>query len=137
KSCTCKICNRKAEESDRHSNKLYPCGRLVRRHSFNGKIVQEGGNPPDEYDISAHSAKVPVTGFGRLKSNGCKFLRIDTRTKEEVIYELLVDDCGGKEFKPSLILSIYGGAKYFTMTEKLEKVIVQGIIYASTSASNQ
>ncbi|CAF1149147.1 unnamed protein product [Rotaria sordida] len=142
KSRTCKIYNRQAGESDQHSDKLCPCDRLVRRHSFKEKSVQEieklinpDWQPPDEYDISAHSAKVPVTVFGRLKSNGCKFLRIDTRTKEEVIYELLVDDCGGKKFKPSLILSIYGGAKYFTMTEKLEIEIIRGISDATTSAN--
>ncbi len=50
------------------------------------------------------------------------------------VYNLLLEDCGRK--KPALILSVYGGAKYFTMTEKLEKEIIRGIIDAATTAGN-
>jgi hypothetical protein len=48
------------------------------------------------------------------------------------VYNLLLGNCGGK--KPALILSVYGGAKYFTMTEKLEKEIIRGIVDAATTA---
>jgi hypothetical protein len=51
-----------------------------------------------------------------------------------VVYNLLVADCGGQNHKPALILSVYGGAKYFIMTEKLQKEIIRGIIDAATTA---
>jgi len=49
----------------------------------------------------------------------------------EHIVQLLIDDCNGK---PNLIMSIYGGAKYFTMTERLEKEFIRGIVDAATMA---
>jgi hypothetical protein len=48
------------------------------------------------------------------------------------LFQLIVEHCGGQ--KPALILSVYGGAKYFTMTERLEKEFIRGVIDAATMA---
>jgi hypothetical protein len=138
KSRTCRIYNRQPRISDNDLDKLCPCGRLVRRHSFEGGSLQANAekqnnsnwNPPVKFK-NAHSTTIPVTIFGTIKSNGCKFIRLDAESNMSVVYNLLVDDCGGEDHKPTLILSVYGGAKYFIMTEKLEKEI---IIDAATTA---
>ncbi|CAF4188401.1 unnamed protein product, partial [Adineta steineri] len=83
-----------------------------------------------------HSAIVPVTIYGTLKSTGptgCKYIRLSLQTPTDLIYELLLGDCEKK--KPTLILSVYGGAKYFTMTEKPEKEIIRGIIDAAATSN--
>jgi hypothetical protein len=82
KSCTCKIYNRQAGTSD-NSDTSCACGRLVRRHSFDGECIQpkEGDPkrhkwfPPQRLKLDYRSTDVPVTVFGRLKPNGCKFIR--------------------------------------------------------------
>lgn len=143
-SATCQIYNQRAKFSSKDSNRLCCCGRLVRCHSFDGESLHAYANkshdnkwsPPKIFKPQNHTVSVPVTIFGRLKSDGCKFIRIDDQSDMKVIYDLLVDDCGGKEHRPSLILSVYGGAKYFTMTEKLAKEIIRGIIDAATTAGN-
>jgi hypothetical protein len=135
---TCKIYNRKPQVRENDSP-VCPCGRLVRRHSFTGSSVQSeklnNSNPqwthPKSFK-SASSIAVPLTVFGRLKPTDCKFIRLDDQTDMGCVYNLLLGDCGRK--KPALILSVYGGAKYFTMTEKLEKEIIRGIIDAATTA---
>ncbi|CAF1016322.1 unnamed protein product [Adineta steineri] len=140
KSCTCKIYNRQVSPSSNDNDKSCCCGRLIRCHSFNGisllpKIKNNGEtewNPPDHFGIRVHSTKVPINVFGRIKSTDCKFVRVDIRSKLNDIYNLLVDDCGGVEHKPSLILSVYGGAKYFLVPEKLEKEIIRGIVDAAS-----
>jgi hypothetical protein len=135
---TCKIYNRKVQVPENDTS-VCPCGRLVRCHSFNGISLQsEAANdrkpqwtPPETFE-SVSSTAVPPTVFGRLKPTDCKFIRLDDQTRMGCVYDLLLEDCGRK--KPALILSAYGGAKYFTMTEKLEKEIIRGIIDAATTA---
>jgi hypothetical protein len=142
KSRTCKIYNRQARTPSSDLDTACPCDRLIRRHSFDGKCLQpktENGvnpvwNPPNKFRDLVDSTSVRVNIFGRLQPTDCKFLRIDKRSKMEDIYSLLLDDCGGDKHKPALILSVYGGAKYFTMTEKLEKEIIRGIVDAASAA---
>ncbi len=143
KSCNCKIYNRQPRITDNDLDQSCSCGRLVRSHSFDGESLQaeadKGKNhnwkPPIEFE-SAQSAVVPVTIFGTLEPTNCKFIRLDYQANVSIVYNLLVDDCGGKNHKPALILSVYGGAKYYVMTEKLEKEIIRGIIDAATTAGN-
>ncbi|CAF1197338.1 unnamed protein product [Adineta steineri] len=141
---TCRIYNRQVQTPRDDANNKCCCGRLVRRHSFDdpnnislsaNKENAKVPNSPQQFK-PIHSTIVPVTTYGTLKSTGsigCKYIRIDHQTHMERIYELLVNDCGGT--KPGLILSIYGGAKYFTMTEKLEKEIIRGIIDAAATSN--
>ncbi|CAF3716629.1 unnamed protein product [Adineta steineri] len=141
---TCKIYNNTEQIPENDPNKECCCGRLVRNHSFDDlhkKSLNTNNenadipNPPKEFK-RMHTTTVPVTIYGTLKSNGsidCKYVRIDYQSQMESIYDLLVKDCGCT--KPALILSIYGGAKYFTMTEKMEKEIIRGIIDAAAMSN--
>ncbi len=143
KSRTCCIFNNKSSFPN-EPDRLCPCDRMIRRHSFIGdclesKAAAEPGNettewqpPPKFLDNNTHSTKVPIDVFGTLKPIGCKFLRIDARLKIIDLFQLIIEDCRGQ--KPALILSVYGGAKYFTMTERLEKEFIRGIIDAATMA---
>ncbi|CAF0977303.1 unnamed protein product [Adineta steineri] len=150
---TCRIYNRQIQTSRDDANKKCCCGRLVRRHSFDGicLLLKANNNNTETPNINndnaetanspkvfrhQHSTTVPVTIYGTLKSTGsigCKYIRIDNQLPMKPVYSLLVKDCGGK--KTALILSIYGGAKYFTMTEKLEKEIIRGIIDAAATSN--
>jgi hypothetical protein len=137
---TCCIFNNKSRCPD-EPDKLCPCKRMIRRHSFTGESVEDKARargdtawrPPDEFPHDkTHSARVPINVFGILKPTGCKFLRIDNRVQVKDLFQLILEDCQGQ--KPALVISVYGGAKYFTMTEKLEKEFIRGVIDAATMA---
>lgn len=136
---TCKVYNTQLQNSPHDQNTTCVCGRLVQRHSFSGeshqwKAVREGNRQwqsPSEFRGLVDGIKVPIDVFGRLKSTNCKFVRISIQTKLKDIYDLLVADSKG--CKPKLVLSVFGGAKYFTMTERLEKEIIRGIVDAASA----
>ncbi|CAF1060452.1 unnamed protein product [Rotaria sordida] len=142
KSRTCCIYNTQPSNPENFGDKICPCGRMIRRHSFTSNSVEareakKGNtefNPPKEFpDDNKHSDAVSVNVFGTLQPSGCKFLRIDVRIPMKNIFKFIFEDCGKQ--KPALILSIYGGAKYFTMTERLEKEFIRGVIDAATVAN--
>jgi hypothetical protein len=128
---TCRIYNNLSRQGE--ENSVCPCGRLVRRHSFEGHCMQFWSElaPSDlEYD-EAFSAQVKLNTWG-IYPSGCKYLRCDYNTKIKDIYDLIVEDCGGK--KPPFIISVYGGAKYFSLSDRLEKEFMRGIIQTATTA---
>jgi hypothetical protein len=45
--------------------------------------------------------------------------------------QILLDDAGSKQ--PTLLISCYGGAKYFKMSDKLEKEFMDGIGQAAAT----
>ncbi|UJR29010.1 hypothetical protein I4U23_010228 [Adineta vaga] len=140
KSRTCSIFN---VNSNYHGepDKLCPCDRMVRRHSLVGECLQSKAaangstswEPPLKFlDNSTHSTKISINVYGTLKSDGCKFIRIDNRVPMKDVFQLILEDGGNQ--KPVLIISVYGGARYFTMTERLEKEFIRGVIDAATMA---
>ena len=144
KSRTCAIYNDKSEPRPSPADQRCCCGRLIRRHSFSGECLQPKENPngssewraPSEFlDDYEHSTKVDLSVYGTLNSNGCKFLRIDARIKSKDLFDLLVEDADNR--KPALIISVYGGAKYFVMTERLEKEFIRGVIDAAAMAGKE
>ncbi len=62
-----------------------------------------------------------------------QFIHCDINISEEKLYKFIHDDCNQQ---PHLIISIFGGAKYFKMNEHLEKEFMRGIIDAATTAGN-
>ncbi|CAF3913993.1 unnamed protein product [Rotaria sordida] len=71
--------------------------------------------------------------YNPYESSLTKFIRWDIKISEEKLYNFILKDC---EQKPNLIISIFGGAKYFTMNKRLEKEFMCGIIEAATTAGN-
>ncbi|CAF1359602.1 unnamed protein product, partial [Rotaria sp. Silwood1] len=139
KSRTCKVYNVQSKSHD-NPDELCPCGRMVRRHSFTDESLESKersqGNtewePKNQFLDTKYSVEVPINVYGILKPTGCKFLRIDSRLPMKDLYQLILENCDQQ--KPALILSVYGGVKYSTMTERLEKEFIRGLIHAATMA---
>jgi hypothetical protein len=148
RSRTCHIYNRCSKQPRTNPKQRCPCDRLIGRHSLDGACLEsqtldksEAWMPPKGFcDDKAHSCSVVVNVFGTLKPRDCKFLRIDNRfdpsTLNELydLYHLIVENCGGK--KPDLLLSVFGGAKYFTLTDQLRTEVVRDIIDIAARAGN-
>jgi hypothetical protein len=82
---------------------------------------------------TSNFTSVSITICERLKEDNPTFIQLDAQSDMSIVYDSLVGDCGKEKHEPTLILSVYGGAKYFIMTEKLEKEILRGIIEAATT----
>ncbi|CAF2202478.1 unnamed protein product, partial [Rotaria magnacalcarata] len=98
------------------------CGRLARLHSYDGdskiQFRQSKKWVADLADVT------PITVYGQL-SNGARFIRCDIEANPfETLAQLILDDVGNT---PKLIVSCYGGAAYFTMTDNLEREFMNGI----------
>jgi hypothetical protein len=128
---TCAIYNHLSRQGEENSE--CPCGRLVRQHSYEGYCRQTGDElfPIDSDYDEYSSAPVRLNTYG-IHPSGCKYLRCDIATDMEKIYDLIVGDCGGK--KPPFIISVYGGAKYFSLTDQLEKEFMRAIVHTATTA---
>ncbi|CAF5147771.1 unnamed protein product, partial [Rotaria magnacalcarata] len=102
---------------EQHQNEKCGYGRLKSSHSYEGQ--------PKSQNFGIF--------YNQYESRLTKFIRCDIREETEKLYKLIQDDCSQK---PHLIISIYGGAKYFQMNERLEKEFMRGIIEAATIAGN-
>ncbi|CAF4330588.1 unnamed protein product, partial [Rotaria magnacalcarata] len=100
---------------EQHQNEKCGYGRLKSSHSYEGQ--------PKSQNFGIF--------YNQYESRLTKFIRCDLREEAEKLYKLIQDDCSQK---PRLIISIYGGAKYFQMNERLEKEFMRGIIEAATIA---
>lgn len=135
RSVTCCIYNRNTRNK---TNEECQCRRLIRAHSYDGESIEEETlkktgqfTKPTIFKLS-HKKSQDLNVYGTLPTTGCKFLRMDAETDIELVYDLLSKDC---QNEPDFIISIYGGAKYFTLTERLEKGFIGGIISAASATS--
>ncbi|CAF3354679.1 unnamed protein product [Rotaria socialis] len=128
---TCKIYNR--ESRTNNSNDVCTCNRLAKRHSYDGKCMKADValTALELANGAIFTSQTALDCCGVLPS-GCKFIRCSEQTPPKLLYPLILADCGNK--KPSLIISVYGGAKYFMLTEKLEKEFMRGIVDVATIA---
>ncbi|CAM4822172.1 unnamed protein product [Rotaria magnacalcarata] len=128
---TCKIYNRKSRTND--SNDVCTCNRLAKRHSYDGKCMKDDVALTElELANGVIFTSQTALNYCGVLSSGCKFIRCSEQTPPKLLYPLILADCGNK--KPSLIISVYGGAKYFMLTEKLEKEFMRGIVDVATIA---
>ncbi|CAF3831458.1 unnamed protein product [Rotaria sordida] len=121
--------------SPQQQNDKCGCGRLKTSHSYAG-LPRPQRN--DNWNYATCSELIEDTkNFGILYNpyESCltKFIRCDFKAPAEKLYSLVHKDCNQE---PRLIISIYGGAKYFKMNERLEKEFMRGIIEAATTAGN-
>ncbi|UJR11208.1 hypothetical protein I4U23_015389 [Adineta vaga] len=129
KSRTCKIYVAHQEKD------LCQCGRLKSRHSYvtlHQGTLNENDDINTKWNEGKDTAAVDINIYGQLSSNGPKFVRCENRTKSVALYNLILNDCNNQ--KPNLLISAYGGARYFTLSERIEKDFVTGIIDLATRA---
>ncbi|UJR11905.1 hypothetical protein I4U23_016083 [Adineta vaga] len=140
RSRTCHIYNHRSRQPPDNPKQTCPCGRFIGRHSLTDACLEsEAGEtwiPPTKFDDNEiHSCQVMINVYGTLKPHGCNFLRMDNRINNDnlnELYYLILEDCGGK--KPSLIVNISGGAKYFVLKEQLQTEVVEDIIDIAAKA---
>ncbi|CAF1503971.1 unnamed protein product [Rotaria sordida] len=111
------------------------CGRLKRSHSYEGQPKSQSN---DNWNSESCSEQIEdMKNFGILYNSYAlcltKFIRCDIEAPAEKLYNLIHKD---RNKKPNLIISIFGGAKYFKMNERLEKEYMRGIIQAATTVGN-
>ncbi|CAF1536317.1 unnamed protein product, partial [Adineta steineri] len=131
-----KIKSRTCKTYVKHPEKeICQCGRLKPSHSYTTLHHLDLNERTDinvKWNEGRDSSSVPINVYGIRPSNGPKFIRCDNRTKPLSLYNLILNDC--KKQEPTLLISAYGGAKYFTLSERLEKDFVTGIIDLATRA---
>ncbi|CAF1475583.1 unnamed protein product, partial [Adineta steineri] len=131
-----KIKSRTCKTYVKHPEKeICQCGRLKPSHSYTTLHHLDLNERTDinvKWNEGRDSNSVSINVYGIRSSNGPKFIRCDNRTKLLPLYNLILNDC--KKQEPTLLISAYGGAKYFTLSERLEKDFVTGIIDLATRA---
>ncbi|CAF3973191.1 unnamed protein product [Rotaria sp. Silwood1] len=118
----------KKEENNVQPNAQCICGRIAREHSFNGdpKIKFRGA----QKWLPKLTIETDVTHYGQSKS-GARFIRCDVEKNTfETLFQIICDDVVNK---PKLIVSCYGGAQYFSMTDILEREFMNGIGQVATT----
>jgi hypothetical protein len=67
-----------------------------------------------------------------MPQNHAHYIRCDIETQPKILAQLMFDVWEVKE--PQLIMCIIGGAKYFKLSERLEREFIKGIIQAALKA---
>jgi transient receptor potential cation channel subfamily M protein 2 len=91
---------------------------------------------PKNWSFDKHTIADELTdGFGDIKfgSKGTysKFLRVEFNTHVESVISILFD-CW-KLYRPSIIISVTGGAKNFNVKSNLRNILKRGIVKAAVS----
>ena len=111
------------------------CGRLKATHSVTSipnAVLEERADNTKSWNEFRDSKKTEMKVYGVLPRNNAKFIRCDNRQRASVLYDLILGD--RNNHRPSLLISAYGGARYFTLSERLEKDFITGIIDLATRA---
>ncbi|CAF4433686.1 unnamed protein product, partial [Rotaria socialis] len=113
---------------DRSANEV-PCGckRLRREHSWD---ISNGTDP--RWRQEKHTRPAYNNAYGYIPNTHSHYIRCDIETQPSILAQLMYDVWKTK--KPKLIMCIIGGAKYFKLSERLEREFIKGIIQASLRA---
>lgn len=104
------------------------CKRLRREHSWDVNT-----DPKAKWDKEKHTRSAYNNAFGQIPDSTAKYLRCDIKTDPKVLSNFMFDIWKIKE--PQLIMCIIGGAKYFKLSERLEREFMKGTIRAALKAS--
>ncbi|UJR07956.1 hypothetical protein I4U23_012235 [Adineta vaga] len=144
---TCHLYSREEETNAKNTPDPCVCGRRLRFHSFEQNPLTNL-RESKSWEKFEHATEVPVSVYG-IWNNKTKFVRWDhtrttmnavtsttTENKEpktslSTMAEILKIDANNKN--PDLLISCYGGAKYFKMNDKLEKEFMEGIGLAAAT----
>lgn len=117
--------------SDRSRNNIQcGCNRLRREHSWD---VYDGDD--NVWDKTKHTSSAYNNAYGYTLNNHAKYIRCDIETEPRILAELMYNVWQVKE--PKLIMCIIGGAKYFKLSERLEREFMKGIIQAVLRAGRE
>ncbi|CAF1285987.1 unnamed protein product [Rotaria sordida] len=110
-------------------------GRLKKSNSYEGQSKSQSNDKWNSESCSVLIEGIKNVGvlYNPYESRSTKFIHCDIEISEEKLYKFIYDDC---KQQPHLIISIFGGTKYFKMNERLEKEFMRGIIDAATIAGN-
>ncbi|CAF0986831.1 unnamed protein product [Adineta steineri] len=143
---TCHIYSKKDSDNETVCTKRCLCGRHARRHSFE-KDAEINLRSDKDWEKARHATGAPVTVYGEWQDR-TKFIRWDyARVKQSEnstannnsnsltnfssLATMILADRNNR--KPDLLISCYGGAKYFKIDDKLEKQFKDGIGLAAAT----
>ena len=104
------------------------CKRLRREHSWD--VIDD---TKAKWDKKQHTIAAYNNAYGFIPETRAKYLRCDIQTDPKTLVKLLFNVW--KVNQPQLIMCIIGGAKYFKLSERLEREFMKGIIRAALKAS--
>ncbi|CAF4362659.1 unnamed protein product, partial [Rotaria sp. Silwood2] len=127
KSHQCKVYSRHSHSTT--IDEKCGCQRLVRHHSFDGPELEE---KPTQEEWKVEDYTEPLSALIYRSTPSAKFLRCSCETQKDIetLYELMRSVCN----QPKLIISVYGGRKYFTMSEDIEKEFMDSMAEAATTS---
>ncbi|CAF4207383.1 unnamed protein product [Rotaria magnacalcarata] len=127
KSHQCKVYNK--DRQSNNTDEKCGCQRLVRHHSFDGDELKV---KPTNEDWTVEEHTEPLKALIYRSTTPAKFLRCSCENKKDIetLYKLMGSVCG----KPKLIISVYGGHKYFTMDEAIEKEFMDSMAEAAITS---
>ncbi|CAF4161369.1 unnamed protein product [Rotaria magnacalcarata] len=107
------------------------CGfqRFIRHHSFDGPELTD---KPTQEEWTVENRTKPISPLIYRCTESAKYLRCSCETQKDIetLYELMRSVCD----QPKLIISVYGGRKYFTMSEAIEKEFMDSVAEAATTS---
>ncbi|CAF1099065.1 unnamed protein product [Rotaria sordida] len=110
------------------------CGRLIRSHSFDGEAQTQFATETEFNEMTCVPEETPLTVYGQLGivGSGARFIRcyVGLQNLFETLIDLVIEDV---DSQPDLLISCFGGAKNFAMTDKLEKEFMNGISRAAVT----
>ncbi|CAF1532094.1 unnamed protein product [Adineta ricciae] len=120
----------KSKGEDRNNRSEIRCGckRLRREHS--SENIVDGNETV--WDKTKHTKAEDNNAYGYLPTTRAYFIRCDIETEPKVLAQFVFEAWRIKP--PRLIMSIVGGAKYFKLSERLEREFIKGIIQAALKA---
>ncbi|CAF1414384.1 unnamed protein product [Rotaria magnacalcarata] len=108
------------------------CGfqRFIRHHSFDGPELTD---KPTQEEWTVENRTKPISPLIYRCTESAKYLRCSCETQKDIetLYELMRSVCD----QPKLIISVYGGRKYFTMSEAIEKEFMDSVAEAATTSA--
>ncbi|XP_061167153.1 transient receptor potential cation channel subfamily M member-like 2 [Saccostrea echinata] len=110
------------------------CGYLRSAHM--SLLSSPGSSGLEEWRVETNTRAVRTNAFGTVEflgfgENERNYVRVDVNTKMEDMMELMMDVWGLE--KPNLLISVTGGAKNFTMKQKIKEEFRRGLMKVARS----
>lgn len=104
--------------------------------STHGQSLSSGTSGMEDWKVDTHTKATRTNAFGTVEflgfgENERNYVRVDVDTKMKDMMELMMDVWGLE--KPNLLISVTGGAKNFTMKQKLKEEFRRGLMKVARS----